>query len=228
MAGLIRVRFGPSGVHEKRVVLAQARALRRTLEASGRYRVVVTRDRDIFVPLRERIAIARAAGADLFVSLHADSISDRDLRGGSIYTLSERASDKEAGALATKENKADLIAGIDLSVQSHDVVSILIDLAATRDHERVGGLRQIPGSGSLQKACDCCAGRTVSRVLRCLRPPDVPSVLVDWATYRTKSTRSCCAHAGTTPRSRLPWCVRSMSILHANRSLNGHKPVTFV
>ena len=119
---------GTQGTLEKKVVLELARELKRQLLDTGKYRVVMTRSRDVFVRLRERIAIANRAGAHLFVSLHADSIGNRHLRGGSVYTLSERASDKEAEALARRENKSDIIAGVDLNVQSQTVAKILIDL----------------------------------------------------------------------------------------------------
>lgn len=119
---------GRRGTLEKQLVLSQAKELRRQLLATGRYRVVLTRSRDIFVRLRERIAIAHRAGGDLFISLHADSIGNRHVRGGSVYTLSERASDKEAEALARRENKSDIIAGVDLNDQSETVAKILIDL----------------------------------------------------------------------------------------------------
>jgi N-acetylmuramoyl-L-alanine amidase len=113
---------------EKQVTLDYARELRRQLNATSRFRGVLTRDADVFVPLRERIAIARLAQADVFISLHADANDDPRLRGASLYTLSETASDKEAEALAAKENKADLIAGIDLRAQTREVTNILIDL----------------------------------------------------------------------------------------------------
>ena len=119
---------GIRGTLEKVVVLKLAKELKRQLLRTGKYRVVMTRSRDVFVRLRERIAIAHRAGAHLFVSLHADSIGNRHLRGGSVYTLSEQASDKEAEALARRENKSDIIAGVDLSVQSQTVAKILIDL----------------------------------------------------------------------------------------------------
>ncbi|HEY4136435.1 MAG TPA: N-acetylmuramoyl-L-alanine amidase [Alphaproteobacteria bacterium] len=121
--------IGPGGTYEKDVTIAMARELKARMEASGRYKVVLTRDKDIFIPLRDRVAISRAAGAEMFISLHADSIANRSTRGGTVYTLSEVASDKEAEALAAKENKADLIAGMDLSHESREVASILLDLA---------------------------------------------------------------------------------------------------
>ncbi len=120
---------GASGIPEKDITLSMARDLKKEMEATGRYKVVLTRDRDIFIRLRKRIAIARTAGAELFISLHADSIGNHAVRGASVYTLSEKASDKEAAFLAKKENKVDIIAGIDLSNELPEVTGILIDLA---------------------------------------------------------------------------------------------------
>jgi N-acetylmuramoyl-L-alanine amidase len=120
---------GARGVLEKDVVLAVARKVREQLEGTGRYKVQLTRDRDVFVPLRERVNIARAAGGELLVSLHADSHEQRDVRGASVYTLSEGASDREAAKLAEKENMSDVIAGVNLTEETAPVASILIDLA---------------------------------------------------------------------------------------------------
>jgi N-acetylmuramoyl-L-alanine amidase len=121
--------IGHSGSYEKNVTLAVARELERELLATGRYRVKLTRESDVFVALRERFEMARIDHADIFISLHADSSFVGDPRGLSVYTLSETSSDAEAAALAAKENKADLIAGVDLTKQSTAVTSILIDLA---------------------------------------------------------------------------------------------------
>ncbi|MCH8862601.1 MAG: N-acetylmuramoyl-L-alanine amidase, partial [Proteobacteria bacterium] len=126
--------LGVIGVPEKVIVLNMARAIKRAIETSSRYEVVMTRDRDIFVPLKRRPQIAREVHADLFISVHADSLNtklkkNRKVRGATVYTLSENASDAEAAALANKENKADLIAGIDLAAETDEVRSILIDLA---------------------------------------------------------------------------------------------------
>jgi N-acetylmuramoyl-L-alanine amidase len=93
-----------SGVQEKNVVIAVARELQAQLQAGGRYRVMLTRVSDTYVALRERVAKAEQVRADLFLSIHADSHSDPDVRGASIYTLSEEASDREAAALAAREN----------------------------------------------------------------------------------------------------------------------------
>lgn len=99
--------LGVSGTKEKAVVIAVARELARELQAGGRYRVILTRSADTFIPLRERVARAQDAKADLFLSLHADAHPDRDVRGASVYTLSEDASDREAEALAARENRGD-------------------------------------------------------------------------------------------------------------------------
>jgi N-acetylmuramoyl-L-alanine amidase len=167
-----------SGVWEKHIVLAFARELRQSLLATGKFRVRLTRDRDVFIRLRDRIAIARRAGADLFISVHADSIGNSQVRGTSVYTLSERASDKEAGALARKENKSDLIAGVDLDDQSNDVVNILIDLAQreTMNESAVFARKLVDELGKTRKLL-----RNTHRFagFAVLKAPDIPSVLVE-------------------------------------------------
>src|SRR6185369_3190377 len=121
--------IGVSGHYEKTLTLAMAKELAKQLTATGRYKVVLTRDDDRFMALRDRVAFARQAGAELFISIHADSHNDSDTRGASVYTLSDTGSDREASLLAQKENKADIIAGLDLNRQAPNVQSILIDLA---------------------------------------------------------------------------------------------------
>src|SRR5215204_2582307 len=111
--------LGVRGTQEKVVVMAIARELQRELQAGGRYRVMLTRSSDSYVALRERVARAQTAKADLFLSLHADSHPDNDVRGASVYTLSEEASDREAAALAARENRADgVVAGMRLGSQT--------------------------------------------------------------------------------------------------------------
>lgn len=170
--------IGVSGVYEKQIVLNAARVLKRELERTGRYNVLLTRDRDVFLRLRERIDIARRAGADLFISLHADSIPNRKLRGASVYTLSENASDKEANLLAENENKSDIIAGMDFGTETPEVTSILIDLAQreTMNHSaRFAGMlvREMRGEVKLLRTAHRFAGFAV------LKAPDIPSVLVE-------------------------------------------------
>lgn len=171
--------IGANGVHEKNVVLSLARALKRDLENSGRYRVMLTRDNDVFIKLADRVKFARNHGADLFVSIHADSLPRPNVRGTSIYTLSDKASDEQTEKLAARENKADLIAGLDLSVEDQDVANILVNLAMrdTMNQSKffantvvstfdTGGLR-------LLERPHRYAGFAV------LKAPDIPSVLVE-------------------------------------------------
>ena len=155
-----------------------ARELKDQLEKTGDYRVVLTRDRDTFVRLRQRIAIAREADADLFISLHADKMQNSRVRGASIYTLSERASDVEAAQLAAKENKSDLIAGVDLDGQSDEVASILIDLAQRETMNRSADLAknlvdELSKTTRMIRNSHRFAGFAV------LKAPDVPSVLIE-------------------------------------------------
>lgn len=119
--------LGCSGTPEKRVVFTIAREVKAQLEAGGRYRVMLTRTSDKFVPLRERVARAQAAKADLFLSMHADSHPDSSVRGASVYTLSEEASDREAAALAARENHADaMVGGMRLADKPDNVASTLV------------------------------------------------------------------------------------------------------
>ena len=121
--------IGHGGRYEKTVVLGFAHELGRRLEATGRYRVAMTRRGDSFVALRERVARAKAAKAELFLSLHADWHPDSGTRGASVYTLSEEASDRESAALAARENRVDALGGIDLRRQSDQVAQVLISMA---------------------------------------------------------------------------------------------------
>lgn len=170
--------IGVSGIHEKVITLAMGRQLAEALRKSGRYRVALTRDKDIFLPLRRRIAIARELEADLFISLHADAHPKRSVRGLSVYTLSETASDKEAARLARNENKADLIAGMDLSHESSEVANILLDLA----QRETMNMSAIFANHVVDEASR--ETKTLGRAHRfagfaVLKAPDVPSVLVE-------------------------------------------------
>ncbi|MEP6784875.1 MAG: N-acetylmuramoyl-L-alanine amidase [Sphingomonadales bacterium] len=120
---------GPGGVREKDVTLALAKSVRDDLLAAGRVRVALTREDDRFLVLDERSAIARALKAGLFISIHADSAPSTGATGATIYTLSDVASGREAATLAARENRADIINGVNLGGKSSAVSSILIDLA---------------------------------------------------------------------------------------------------
>lgn len=170
--------IGVSGVYEKDLVLAYGRALRDALEQQGKYRVVMTRDDDRFIPLRGRVKIANESGGDLFISLHANTNPSRSLRGASVYTLSENASDEEAAALAAKENKADVIAGVDLSGQNEVVSQILIDLAQRETMNLSKGLGNML-VGSLGKYTQLLKRTHRFAGFAVLKSPSVPSVLVE-------------------------------------------------
>jgi N-acetylmuramoyl-L-alanine amidase len=129
--------IGVSGIHEKRIVLAAALELKRRLEQARTCRVVLTRSRDVFVPLADRVEIARRREAALFLSLHADSAPGA--RGASVYTLSDTASDAMSAALAQRENRADLAGGLRLPSVSPEVQRILISLM--RQETRAGSNR---------------------------------------------------------------------------------------
>jgi N-acetylmuramoyl-L-alanine amidase len=170
----------PSGELEKDIVLGFAQRLRDRIEKTGKYRVLMTRTDDTFVPLAERVHIARNAGASLFVSIHADSLphGEGDAQGASIYTLSDTATDSEAARLAEKENRADVIAGVDLKAEPDDVAGILLDLA---ERETKGFSLRFAQKlvGDLKTATVLHKKPLKSAGFRVLRAPDVPSVLVE-------------------------------------------------
>lgn len=168
------------GEAEKMIVLQFARLLRDQLEATGRYRVLLTRDEDIFIPLAERVNIARRQQATLFVSIHADSLShsDGEARGATVYTLSERASDADAERIAEAENKADAIAGVDLSDQPDEVADILIDLTRRETNLFSTHLAKML-VGEIKSAAMMHRTPIKSAGFRVLRAADVPSVLIE-------------------------------------------------
>jgi len=171
--------IGVSGVYEKKIALDYAREVVRLLKASGKYEVVMTRNRDIFLPLRERVRISRAAGADLFLSLHANTHPKRSTRGFSVYTLSNRASDKEAAALAALENKSDVIGGVNLGNYSDDVQNILIDFAQAKTNELSVKFARDILVGQVKTSASLLTRPWRSAGFAVLKAPDVPSVLVE-------------------------------------------------
>jgi N-acetylmuramoyl-L-alanine amidase len=171
----------PGGeIMEKNIVLDFADALRQRIEKTGKYRVLMTRTDDTFIPLADRVRVARNAGAALFVSIHADFLphGEGDAQGATVYTLSDTATDSESERLAEQENRADVIAGVDLKDQPDDVAGILLDLAQRETktfsiqfaHKLVGAMKS---ATRLHKEPLKSAG------FRVLRAPDVPSVLVE-------------------------------------------------
>jgi N-acetylmuramoyl-L-alanine amidase len=170
--------ISPRGIKEKTVTLALARELGRQLKASGRYRVVLTRRRDVLVKLRERVARARRHRAELFLSIHADALPEAETRGLSVYTLSEQASDREAAVLASRENRDDFVLGLKMSKQPPVIGAILLDLARRETNNR---------SLALAHAIVAEAGREVRLLPKphraagfvVLSAPDIPSALVE-------------------------------------------------
>ncbi len=168
-----------ASIAEKAVVLAFGKALKEQLEASGRYRIVMTRDDDRFVSLGDRVQIGRSEQADLFISIHADSLTQaQEVRGATVYTRSERATDAEAARLAAKENEADAVAGLETSEELQDVAGILMDLARRETRTFTGVfarnlVEKLGGSIKMHKIPLRSARFWV------LSAPDVPSVLIE-------------------------------------------------
>ncbi|MEI9915959.1 MAG: N-acetylmuramoyl-L-alanine amidase [Methylovirgula sp.] len=167
------------GLVEKNIVFAFARELAGKLRDSGRYKVIMTRDSDVFVALGDRVKIARDAGASLFVSIHADTVSDAaGVSGATVYTCSEHASDAEAARTAEKENQSDAAAGVESKDDNNGVSDILFDLTRqeTRTYSRVFARTLVnywQVAARLNKNPERFAG------FRVLKAPDVPSVLIE-------------------------------------------------
>lgn len=169
-----------SGESEKTLVLDFAKALRDRIEKSGKFRVVMTRDDDTFIPLGDRVKIARANMASLFVSIHADALPKRegDAQGATIYTLSDKASDAEAEKLAEAENKADAIAGINLTEEPADVADILIDLTQRETRTFSSRFAKLL-AGEMKTVARMHKHPLKSAGFKVLKAHDVPSVLVE-------------------------------------------------
>ena len=171
--------IGINKAYEKNIALASAKELKKKLESTGRYKVSLTRDRDYYIKLYKRVQIARAKKADLFISIHADSIDDKNVRGASVYTLSNKSSDAQTAKLAARENRSDIIAGVDLTHEDKEVSDILLDLAMrdTMNQSKffantVVSTFKNHNIGLLRKP-HRYAGFAV------LKAPDVPSVLLE-------------------------------------------------
>jgi N-acetylmuramoyl-L-alanine amidase len=165
---------------EKNLVLGFGLALRDRLEKSGKYRVVMTRDDDTFIPLSDRVKIARNHAAALFVSIHADALPRRegDAQGATIYTLSDKASDAEAERLAEAENKADAIGGVNLTEEPTDVADILIDLAQRETRTFSNRFARLL-MGEMKNTVRMHKHPLKSAGFKVLKAPDVPSVLIE-------------------------------------------------
>lgn len=167
------------GQTEANLMLTFARELKEVLLRDGDFAVVMTRDSDVFVPLEERISIARAAGAHLFLSLHADALAEGEASGATLYTLSDDASDEAAATLAERHDRDDLLAGVDLTEADDLVAAVLMDMARTETTPRIERL------GAALETAIKAAGLKMHRHPRqkasfsVLKSPDIPSLLVE-------------------------------------------------
>jgi N-acetylmuramoyl-L-alanine amidase len=168
------------GESEKSLVLGFGLALRDRIEKSGKFRVVMTRTDDTFIPLADRVKIARTQSAALFVSIHADALPRRegDAQGATIYTLSDKASDAEAERLAEAENKADAIGGVNLTEEPIEVADILIDLAQRETRTFSNRFARLL-MGEMKNTVRMHKHPLKSAGFKVLKAPDVPSVLIE-------------------------------------------------
>ena len=178
---------GSGGELEKDIVLAFSQALREKLESGGKYRVAMTRVDDSFIQLSERVRFARTRGAALFISVHADALPRKEglAEGATVYTLSETASDAEAARLAEAENKADVIAGVDLTAEPNDVANILVDLAQ-RETKTFSMQFARTVVDEFKSAARMHKHPLKSAGFKVLTAPDVPSVLIELGYMSTK------------------------------------------
>ncbi len=171
--------LGANGVFEKNVALGMARELKKQLEATGRYRVMLTRGDDTFIKLGERVDFARRNRANLFVSLHADSINRAGVEGASIYTLSDKASDAQTEKLAARENRADLIGGLDMKDQDEQVATILVDLMMRDNVNQSRFFANTVVSSLKRNEIRMLDNSHRSAGFAVLKAPDIPSVLIE-------------------------------------------------
>jgi len=169
-----------AGEMEKNLVLGFSLALRDRIEKLGKYRVVMTREDDTFIPLNDRVKVARNQSAALFVSIHADALPRRegDAQGATIYTLSDKASDAEAERLAEAENKSDAIGGVNLTDEPTEVADILIDLAQRETRTFSNRFARLL-MGEMKNTVRMHKHPLKSAGFRVLKAPDVPSVLIE-------------------------------------------------
>lgn len=167
------------GIKEKNITLAVARELKRQLDETGLYKTVMTRSTDTYIKLHERVDISRRVNADLFVSIHADKVDRNGVRGASIYTLSEKASDAETARLAEDENNAGMVAGVDLREESADVADILLDLAMREKMNESNFLARVVTESFRDENIRLLPNSHRSAGFAVLKAPDVPAVLIE-------------------------------------------------
>uniref|UniRef100_UPI001CD757DB N-acetylmuramoyl-L-alanine amidase family protein n=1 Tax=Xinfangfangia pollutisoli TaxID=2865960 RepID=UPI001CD757DB len=167
------------GQKEADLMLSFARELKELLLRDGRFNVVMTREEDVFVPLESRISIARAAGGQVFLSLHADAIAEGEAQGATIYTLSEEATDAASEALAERHDRDDLLAGVDLSEQDDVVASLLMDMARAETEPRTARLALALEAAIKAEGLRMHRHPRQEAGFSVLKSPDLPSVLLE-------------------------------------------------
>ena len=160
-------------------MLRFARELREALIRAGGFDVALTRSEDMFVSLDRRVAIAHDLGADVFISLHADALTNGRAHGATVYTLSDTASDEASAALAERHDRTQILAGIDLSEQDDVVADVLIDLARTETQPRSAQLAKAIRAGMYEQILELISRPVRAAGFSVLKSPDIPSVLVE-------------------------------------------------
>ncbi|MFZ1728366.1 MAG: N-acetylmuramoyl-L-alanine amidase, partial [Albidovulum sp.] len=177
------------GVSEASIVLEFATELAAVLRGSG-MKVVLTRQADVFVPLEARISIARAAGADVFLSLHADALAEGVAKGATVYTLSDKASDRASALLAQRHDRSDLLAGVDLAGQDDMLASVMMDMSRIETQPRSDRLAQALATSIGAAGIKMHRHPLQQAGFSVLKAPDVPSVLLEVGFLSSKSDRA--------------------------------------
>jgi N-acetylmuramoyl-L-alanine amidase len=167
------------GLREANLVLTFAREFKEALQRSGNFLVILTRDDDVFIPLETRISTARAAGADVFISLHADALAEGNASGATLYTLADDATDMAAQALAERHDRDDLLAGVDLTDQDDVIAHVLMDMARTQTAPRVDRLAKALEIAIKAEGLRMHRKPIQSGGFSVLKSPDIPSILIE-------------------------------------------------
>lgn len=173
---------------EADLVLGFARELKEALRRGG-LRVILTREEDVFIPLETRVTVARAAGADLFLSLHADIVPEANVTGATVYLLDDEASDEASQKLAERHDRADLLAGVDLEGHDDEVAHVLMDLARTETQPRSRRLAQVLAGAIKAEGLRMHRRPVQGADFSVLKPPDIPSVLLELGFLSSEADR---------------------------------------
>lgn len=177
------------GVREKDLMLTFARELKEVLLRGGNVEVILTRESDVFVPLETRVSIARRARADVFISLHADALAEGRAHGATVYTLADEASDEASAKLAERHDRADLLAGVDLSQTDDAVAMVLMDMARTETAPRSEALAADLVEGIYAATQSTYKTPRMQAGFSVLKAPDIPSVLIELGFLSSPSDR---------------------------------------